>query len=473
MTIKKNYFAALLLLLFAAPTSVSADVIGIRTAAATGEKLTIALNLGKAASVVWSNGETQSLMANGSPQQLDVKSDSLTISTNSQVTSLYLPGNKITDLNLSDVSNLEYLFCQNNLLTSLLLTKVTELKELNCENNKLESLSIRRSENLLSLNCAQNLLKTLSFGSIRNIETLICANNQIEDLSLNNLTKLKQLWCQNNKIKTLTLYNQTELQGLYGFSNEMNGIVMGNKEKLTELWLEDNQLDSLYLATSPDLECVSINDNKLNYVPLNNKNKNALKYYYCYNNSLFFNSFPSIYDRIESKYLITAVLTPQKPYHITDNCEINVRNDFSKDLTNGWNETMMLPSTVVKTVDNTVLQAGRDYTLSRNKFTFLKTYPAIYIETSNQNYPDITLRTANFSVYDPSVTGIDGSTTTPNYAFKITKGELQIDNTTPITLNICKVNGIPLQIKTLAAGSHTIALPAGIYIVNKQTIIIP
>ena len=94
-----------------------ADEVKLTTGLAVGEKLTLALNADLAVSLNWDNGSVDSFVSDGSLQTIDVKDAGLTITTTQgKLTSLYVQGNQLTALELTDAPHLRELYAADNRL---------------------------------------------------------------------------------------------------------------------------------------------------------------------------------------------------------------------------------------------------------------------------------------------------------------------------------------------------------------------
>ena len=84
-------------LLFAAAGPVRADEVKLTTALEVGKQISLSVNPGLKLTLTWGDGQTETLTASGTLQNLTVKHTDLTISTTEgSLTALYLQGNALT-----------------------------------------------------------------------------------------------------------------------------------------------------------------------------------------------------------------------------------------------------------------------------------------------------------------------------------------------------------------------------------------
>ena len=93
----------LLLLTLLLSAGAQAGSVRMKTAKAVGDKLTIAVNYGVPLSLTWSDGTKEEIVATGQPQELTVKGSTLTLSSEKDITSLYLADNELTELNVAGI----------------------------------------------------------------------------------------------------------------------------------------------------------------------------------------------------------------------------------------------------------------------------------------------------------------------------------------------------------------------------------
>ena len=141
----------------------------------------------------------------------------------SELKVLQLAGNRLETLNILNLTKLSQFTASNGTLQDI-YSIPSELITLNLSGNKLTDLIIPRDSKLKTLNLKNNMLRTLEIeGEAYNgLETCILEGNQLEDLDLAAFVKTKLINVSNNPLKSIELpwdmkelnISKTELQGL-------------------------------------------------------------------------------------------------------------------------------------------------------------------------------------------------------------------------------------------------------------------
>lgn len=141
----------------------------------------------------------------------------------SELKVLQLAGNRLKTLNILGLTKLSQFTASNGTLQSI-YSIPSELITLNLSGNKLTDLIIPRDSKLKTLNLKNNMLRTLQIeGEAYNgLETCILEGNQLESLDLAAFVKTKLINVSNNPLKSIELpwdmkelnISKTELQSL-------------------------------------------------------------------------------------------------------------------------------------------------------------------------------------------------------------------------------------------------------------------
>lgn len=141
----------------------------------------------------------------------------------SELKVLQLAGNRLKTLNILGLTKLSQFTASNGTLQSI-YSIPSELITLNLSGNKLTDLIIPRDSKLKTLNLKNNMLHNLKIeGEAYNgLETCILEGNQLEDLDLAAFVKTKLINVSNNPLKSIELpwdmkelnISKTELQSL-------------------------------------------------------------------------------------------------------------------------------------------------------------------------------------------------------------------------------------------------------------------
>lgn len=466
---KKLFRMALCATILLAGTA-RADVIGMRTRKAAPEQLTLALNAGVTAQLDWSGGGTQTLTFDGTEKSIPIEGDSLTITTVQTPTLLYCPDNGLTQLNVDGAPSLQQIYCPDNELTAINLTNLALLEELDCSNNRIAALSLTKNPNLVSLDCADNALTTLYTTYQTKLLFLNCAGNKINKLAVSATSQLETLWCQDNGMTGLTIGAGVDPVQVCAFNNAIPKMDFTGRTRLQELWADNNQLATLDLSTC-SVRKLSVSNNELTLIKHNASDKKSMTDFYVDGNALAPISFVTVYNATTGDSLMNFAIAPQRPFYITDKVEINETIDMT-DFTrlNGWGVLAGFTINWVRDEDGVVLTKGTDYKLSVAKYTFLTDQKAIHAEGTSTKYPGWELRSQSFQVGNPTgIVSIDAAAGTQIYA---RGGGLIVSTGSPMQLQVYDVCGRSVINQPVAAGTHTFALPAGIYIAAGVKVII-
>lgn len=317
----------------------NAENFTLKTALPVGSELTLTLDAGLNVSFEWGDGSTHHATSDGLPMTLTVADAALTVTTDGTITQLYVNDNAVEELGLTNLKNLIVLDCNDNQLSALALSRQTLL------------------------------------------QTLWCARNQITALDLSKLTALEKLNASDNRLQELKL----------------------NSKNLTDVWVENNALQgTLDLSDVTQLYSFAADHNDLSKIALNAEStaKKALKFFYANDNALFFNSFPTVYNKAKGEYTIHNVLTPQRPYYYTNGLQTQVQHDLSDLIRyNAWATAITPTVTLTDEQTSAVLEKGTDFTMSGSyKFTFTTEHRYVVASLTTALYPDVELSTQHFAI---------------------------------------------------------------------------
>ena len=405
---KKIYLLLLCLAMLAFTHNAQASTVTLKTDKAVGETLTLALNADMNVTLTWGDGTTIEFYSNGQPRDVEVKAATLTITTDKDITALYVCEDGLTELVVTGAAtSLERLFCSDNSLTQLDLSRCTSLTELDCQDNQLTNLNIV-SQKLAYVNVAGNQLSTtgLKSNGVGNIVSLVCAGNKMSTISyLSSMTNLKTLLCQNNQLTSLPTSKCKELCNLVASSNNLTALNLPPLTNLLKLYIDNNRFETLDFTNCTLIENISMEDNNLKELTWAKKVNGVyenISIVRLANNALFFNSLPTIYNYSSHEYTMNYNILPQRPYHLLDIANINETYSFrDKFITNGWASGVNASLEMIDAKGETLV-ANTDYTYKSGQITFLKEHQGVTISATSRYYPDITLTTEPFNVIDPT-----------------------------------------------------------------------
>lgn len=380
----------------------NAGEVKLSTNKAAGQTVTVAVDAGITAAVTWADGTKESFYSDAMPKEFTVKSADFTISSDDDITLLYLPNDGLTNINVIGIrTTLQKLYCPGNELTELDLNAATKLTELNCQDNQLTSLRFG-SKVVSILNCAGNKLTSTELTGVKELTSLVCAGNALNEVKNDaSMEKIKVFIGQDNQLDKLDLSKATNLKRVVASRNQLTNLAL-KSTVLSDLMVSQNKLDTLDITSARKLVVVIADNNELKEVLWDPTCSSTVKYVGLNDNALFFNSFPTIYDFRTKTYLLDASLTPQRPYKLADNLNANETYDWKQVLIyNGWNKVSQTEIAFVDANGNQLV-SGDDYKYSAGIVTFYKEFSNIKLAATARYYPDITLTTEPFNVITTS-----------------------------------------------------------------------
>jgi len=195
---------------------------------------------------------------------------SIDVSQNLLLANLRCSDNALASLDVSQNTALTFLDGNNNPLGSLDVTNNAFLTNLYCNNTGLTGLDISQNSELIVLHCANNQLTSLDFSQNPDIITLECNDNQLTSLTPGNSASMSLLFCQNNQLSELETGGFPILEGLLCSNNNISSLEL-NSNCLQGIICQNNQLSVLDLSASTTLGLVdcAFNEN-LTYVDVRN-----------------------------------------------------------------------------------------------------------------------------------------------------------------------------------------------------------
>lgn len=512
---KKNrlFLSMLALGLLAAP-AMADDTVTLTTGKAVGETVTLQVNqLKRGATVDWGDGTTvtyaqtedDNLVISG-----ELKGSTVSITSTSKLTTLICEGLELTALDVTNAPNLVSLYCQNNNLTSLDLSENGELQDLNCSDNQLNAITLSSAAQpkLTNLNVANNNMEklgsstTFSLG-ISTLQHLDLSNNAFKRLTLSSTNKnLDAVLCANNQISgQVSIASIDSLSVFVGSNNAITTLLCKtNMPALRQVFADNNSISSLNLSGAPVISYVAAENNELTRLQL--PESGSLYALTCQNNELPVSSLP------RRRNVTHITYAPQTVDEVTINSVLNSKtvngtryyyalvapstsaartDDYLVDLTE-W----AYDANGSKSIDLTYMgkaAGSEEFTeLARNtdiflntttsyygKVSFYKPFDEAYVILSSDDYPELVQNTSRFMVVNSpdDITAIDnvlanagGLTIAPS------KGTLRLSSNGRENVRVYSSKGEMLWNGQVDSTTTTIQLPAGVYIVNGQKVVL-
>jgi len=189
------------------------------------------------------------------------------ISFNNKLDTIYLQGNLLTSIDISNNTNLIFADLTSNYLTSVTgLSEATALKDLRLSFNSLEAFSIDNPsvENLL---ISHNLLKSFDATGAINLKHILLRLNEIKSLDFSSNTLLETVNVDNNKIESIYFEQNANIKYLLLHNNFLSDLDVSNFSELVKLNAHNNpDLTCIKIQSGQDIPTLSISD----YQELNN-----------------------------------------------------------------------------------------------------------------------------------------------------------------------------------------------------------
>lgn len=237
---------------------------------------------------------------------------------------------------------------------------------------------------LLQLSIDSTNVETLDVSQNPELRILNIGTAKVTEIDLSNNLKLQQLYCDhqgvlNNeyKIKSLDVSMLEDLQILFAAGNMLTDIDLSGCPLLWELSIANNYLSGIDLSGNPDLYNVNISTNNMDFVTL-----------------------PAIRETYGDIYFEQRPLPVARSYPVGAELDLEARLNRPGSTTSG------------KLICNGYELSDEYYTYSDGLIEFYKATPdSVYLEFTNSEFFDITLKTNNFIVKEVEDFGKDNAVT--------------------------------------------------------------
>lgn len=485
--------------------AVAQQRVTMTTAKAAGEQLTLAVNRTTAGFTVdWGDGVPVTYTAGTEPIQTltgTVKGATLVVSGDAKWHTLICENAGLTALDVSEAVSLRSLYCQNNSLTTLELTGLTALRDLDCSGNAITALRLTTvlCPLLENINLADNSMEKIGastafvFGSAK-LQHLNLSGNRFKSVYVTSNTQLDALQVAGNALIALNVSRDTLLTTLVAHGNSLSALTLPTTglPYLQQAVLDDNALTTLDLSASTSLSDLSCARNGLTALTLPSRKLTSL---HIGGNALTFTNFPKETYRPDSALYVYA---PQAELNIDDKLQYSTtyggyyipmspayRNynnpDYQVDLSayrldgDGKANVVYAWYAVAADGTETLLQRAtsptstNEYTMYLGKFTFLKEFSTVYARLSHAAYPKLVLKTSAFAVGEGNVTGL-AAVASDDLGLSTAAGRLTLTGNGQ-TVSVYDAGG-KLVWHGKAAGTVSVELPAGVYVVNGKKVIL-
>lgn len=257
------------------------------------------------------------------------------------------------------------------------VTQATALQELTCNTNKLTGLNLSQNTKLTELTCNNNPITSLDLTANTELTTMDATNMELAEIDLSHNTKLTTLKLNNNKLESIDLSQNKALVNLYILNNKLTQIDLSQNKALSYASLNNNLLTSLDVTACESLGTLFCMGNRLTELKADNVTKSVN----CSKNNFTLATLPALPCK-------TYTYAPQNALQIMKRIWQGEKIDLSaQDNLTGLTTEAQKTTFVWKTGD-TELQAGTDYTMENDVFTFLKAFDEpVYCEMTTEAFP--------------------------------------------------------------------------------------
>lgn len=150
--------------------------------------------------------------------------------------------------NIKSTDELTKLKCHGKNIKQLEgLEHFSNLTSISLFNNKLTEVDLTSFKNLTFVNIANNRLKSAKIHGLKQLETLYLFKNQLTYIDFTGLTKVKKIRITNNLLNNIDISPLTSLEKGYFFDNKLEDLVVKNLPNLSFIELRQNPMpDEVY-----------------------------------------------------------------------------------------------------------------------------------------------------------------------------------------------------------------------------------
>jgi hypothetical protein len=174
---------------------------------------------------------------------------------------LVVAGHELESIDLSSNTELDTLYLQVNLLNSLDLSSNTKLMDVNVSLNELHLIEgLDHLNSLKKLDASWNLIERFEIAS-SSVEVLFLNNNELSDLDIRNAVSLSDLIATSNELEVINLSTNRSLSTLVLSDNLIQSIDLKENTELMYLYVSSNVLSALDVSNNQNLVDLRVQNN--------------------------------------------------------------------------------------------------------------------------------------------------------------------------------------------------------------------
>lgn len=174
-----------------------------------------------------------------------------------QIRSLSVSNNLLTNVDLSNNKLIEKLEINNNKLTGIDVTQLTQLRQLDISKNYIDYIDLNNNIYLEVLKCSYNTISELELFNNEYLVTLKCDYNEIYTLDLSDNSNLTILYCSNNNLTTLNIANSNNInmgtKNIDITNNDLNCVQVDSEDFSNQNWVNRKDVNTYF-----SVDCNSI-----------------------------------------------------------------------------------------------------------------------------------------------------------------------------------------------------------------------
>lgn len=200
------------------------------------------------------------------------------------IDSLRVNNNSLSNIDLSGNINLKLLDCSSTLLSTIDISNNLQLQYLNLNDNSLSALNLNANTDLLVLELRNNQFASIDTGSNLLLQTIDCLGNSLTSIDISNNADLKHLELDYNQLTVLDVSNNINLISLNFWVNQISTIDVSNNINLETFGFHGNLITSVDISNNINLNQFNCGANPITSLDVSN-NPN-LTYLRCMDTSL-------------------------------------------------------------------------------------------------------------------------------------------------------------------------------------------
>ncbi len=487
--------------------------VKLTTSKAVGSEVVFLVNdTYEGITVDWGDGELQTYKSDGDVCEIKgaVKGAVITLSGPKSWDMLVCADARLTEIDLSSAKQLHSLYCQNNALTGLDLRGMTGLTDLNCSNNAITKLTFTspatpekdlasietinvsgnklsggftvRAASLKYVDISNNAYTSILTSSLNNLDYLKCDNNKLVSLSLSNSKGVSTLVCHDNQIKSIIINaSATALQQMVCDNNMLKGTLnLSNMVGLKDFSCANNDYSTVFLARKAQLFTLNTSNNVMDFRVIPRKANRPDYLSFMPQRPYDISGLTNVKKASGIPYIeVVTDWADRKEESMVLNLDAQARLGASPDDAGAIEGTIKwygvdIDGNVTELVARTAEDKEGDYYLLNRQTAFFTPQRQVYaVVTATRNYTNdnLSFQTTPISVGQEQATGIESMLTPDTDALHISasRGQLSFSAPQRTAVRIFSADGKQVWSGTVDSPT-TVALPAGIYIVNGKKV---